>query len=51
MNNIHFERVQSFQYFGATFTTNGDGAFNIKQSLVKLKVHVTQQNGLEKQYC
>ena len=24
------ERVQSFQYLGAMFTTNGDGASNIK---------------------
>ena len=28
--NINFERVQSFQYLGAMFTTNGDGASNIK---------------------
>ena len=33
IDNINVERVQSFQYLGATFTTNGDGASNIKQRL------------------
>ena len=33
MDNINVERVQSFQYMGAMFTTNGDGASNIKQRL------------------
>ena len=32
-DNINVERVQSFQYLGAMFTTNGDGASNIKQRL------------------
>ena len=32
-DNINVERVQSFQYLGAMLTTNGDGAFNIKQGL------------------
>ena len=30
---INVERVQSFQYMGAMFTTNGDCASNIKQRL------------------
>ena len=34
IDNINVERVQSFQYLGAMFTTNGDGASNIKQRLV-----------------
>ena len=33
IDNIHVERVQSFQYLGAMFTTNGDGGSNIKQLL------------------
>ena len=33
IDNINFERVQSFQHLGAMFTTNGDGASNIKQRL------------------
>ena len=33
IDNINVERVQSFQYLGAMFTTNGDGASNIKQRL------------------
>ena len=33
IDNIHVERVQSFQYLGAMFTTNGDGASNKKQRL------------------
>ena len=33
IDNINIERVQSFQYLGAMFTTNGDGASNIKQRL------------------
>ena len=33
INNINVERVQTFQYLGAMFTTNGDGASNIKQRL------------------
>ena len=35
IDNINVERVQSFQYMGAMFTThrNGDGASNIKQRL------------------
>ena len=33
IGNINVERVQSFQYLGAMFTTNGDGASNIKQRL------------------
>ena len=32
-NNINFERVKSFQYLGAMFTTHEDGASNIKQRL------------------
>ena len=32
IDNINIERVQSFQYLGAMFTTNGDGA-SIKQRL------------------
>ena len=32
INNINVERVQSFQYLGEMFTTNGDGASNIKQA-------------------
>ena len=32
-DNINVERVQRFQYLGAMFTTNGDGASNIKQRL------------------
>ena len=32
-DNINVERVQSFHYLGAMFTTNGDGASNIKQRL------------------
>ena len=31
IDNINVKRVQSFQYLGAMFTTNGDGASNIKQ--------------------
>ena len=31
--NIRVERVQSFQYLGAMFSTNGVGASNIKQWL------------------
>ena len=31
VDNITVERVQSFQYLGAMFTINGDGASNIKQ--------------------
>ena len=30
IDNINIELIQSFQYLGAMFTTNGDGAFNIK---------------------
>ena len=33
IDNINVERVQSLQYLGAMFTTNGDGASNIKQRL------------------
>ena len=33
IDNINVERVQSIQYLGAMFTTNGDGASNIKQRL------------------
>ena len=33
IDNIHVERVQSFQYLGAMFTTDGNGASNIKQRL------------------
>ena len=33
IDNINVERVQSFQYLGAMFTTNGDGASNIKERL------------------
>ena len=33
IDNINVERVQSFQYLGAMFTTNGDGASNINQRL------------------
>ena len=33
IDNINVERVRSFQYLGAIFTTNGDGASNIKQRL------------------
>ena len=33
IDNINVERVQSFQYMGAMFTTNGDGASKIKQRL------------------
>ena len=33
IDNINVERVQSFQYLGAMFSTNGDGASNIKQRL------------------
>ena len=33
IDNINVERVQSFQYLDAMFTTNGDGASNIKQRL------------------
>ena len=34
INNIYnVERVQSYQYLGAMFTTNGDDASNIKQRL------------------
>ena len=33
IDNIKVERVQSFQYMGGLFTTNGDGASNIKQRL------------------
>ena len=33
IDNINVERVQSFQYLGAMFTTNGDGASNLKQRL------------------
>ena len=33
INKINVERVQSFQYLGAMFTTNGGGASNIKQRL------------------
>ena len=33
IDNINVERVQNFQYLGAMFTTNGDGASNIKQRL------------------
>ena len=39
MDNIHIERVQSFQYLGAMFTTIGDGASNIKPRLAIAKVH------------
>ena len=34
LDNIHVERVQSFQCVGSMFTINGDGASNIKQRLV-----------------
>ena len=34
IDNINVERVQSFQYLGAMFTTNGYGSYNIKQWLV-----------------
>ena len=33
INNINVERIQSLHYIGAMFTTNGDGASNIKQRL------------------
>ena len=33
IDNMNVERVQRFQYLGAMFTTNGDGASNIKQRL------------------
>ena len=33
IDNIHVERVKSFQYLGSMLTTNGDGASNIKQQL------------------
>ena len=33
IDNINVERVRSFQYLGAMFTANGDGASNIKQLL------------------
>ena len=33
IDNINVEQVQSFQYLGAMFTTNGYGAYNIKQRL------------------
>ena len=33
IDNIHVERVQTFQYLGAMFTTNRDGASDIKQRL------------------
>ena len=33
IDNVNVERVQSFQYLGAMFTTKGDGASNIKQRL------------------
>ena len=33
IDNKNVERVHSFQYLGAMFITNGDGASNIKQSL------------------
>ena len=33
INNIHVERLQSFQCLGAMLTSNRDGASNIKQRL------------------
>ena len=33
IDNIHVERVQSFQYLGAMFTTFVDGASNIKTAV------------------
>ena len=33
IDNLNIERVQSFQYLGAMFTTNGDGASNIKKTV------------------
>ena len=33
IDNVNVERVQSFQYLDAMFTTKGDGAANIKQQL------------------
>ena len=30
IDNIHVERAQTFQTLGAMFTTNGNGASNIK---------------------
>ena len=33
IDNLSVERVQSFQYLGAMFTTNGDGTANINQRL------------------
>ena len=35
IDNIHVERVQSFQYLCAMFITNGDCASNIKQRFTK----------------
>ena len=48
IDNINVERVQSFQYLGSMFTTNGDGASNIKQ---RLAMAVQALNNMQYMHC
>ena len=52
IDNINVERVQRFQYLGAMFTTNGDGASNIKQRLaMAVQARRLQQDENVTCYC